>query len=121
MRPLRERGPALAGGDLVPQVDGKRQLRCNGLAELVGEELVVSPQAVPRPRGEGWHGVGSGFGAYAEEMGKVLGTALAGLDPAQTCEAGDIARLAEGAWHRGQAVAPELALPVYLRDQVTAR
>ena len=93
----------------------------DGLAELVGEELVVPPQAVPRPSGEGWHGVGSGFGAYAEEMGKVLGLALAGLDPAQTCEAGDIARLAEGAWHRGQAVAPELALPVYLRDQVTAR
>jgi tRNA threonylcarbamoyladenosine biosynthesis protein TsaB len=93
----------------------------NGLAELVGEESVVPPRTVPRPPGEGWHGVGSGFGAYAEELAGVLGPALAGFDPAQSCEAADIARLAEGAWHRGQAVAPELALPVYLRDRVTAR
>jgi tRNA threonylcarbamoyladenosine biosynthesis protein TsaB len=93
----------------------------DGLAELVGEELVASPQAIPRPRGGGWHGVGSGFGAYPVEMGEALGPALAGIHPTQTCEARDIARLAQGAWHRGQAVAPELALPVYLRDRVTAR
>ena len=93
----------------------------DGLAQLVGEELVAPPQKVPRPCGEGWRGVGSGFGTYAQEMGRVLGPALAGFDPAPSCEAGDIARLAEGAWHRGQGFAPELALPVYLRDRVTAR
>jgi tRNA threonylcarbamoyladenosine biosynthesis protein TsaB len=32
--------------------------------------------------------------------------------------AGDIARLGERAFQAGQAVAPEQALPVYLRDKV---
>lgn len=92
----------------------------DGLVEPVGEELVLSPQAVPLPEGEGWYGVGSGFGVYGEQLGRVLGPALAGVNSAQVCEAKDIARLAAGPWHRGQAMAPELALPVYLRDRVTA-
>lgn len=93
----------------------------DGLAEVVGAELVAPPHRVPKPVGAGWYGVGSGFGAYGRQIVEAVGPALVGFDPARTCEARDIARLAQGAWHSGQAVAPELALPVYLRDQVTAR
>jgi len=99
---------------------GCYRIGADGIAALVGEELVVPPQAVPLPDGPGWYGVGSGFGAYGDQLGQALGPALVGVDQGQICEAGDIARLAQGAWHRGEAVAPELALPVYLRDRVTA-
>jgi tRNA threonylcarbamoyladenosine biosynthesis protein TsaB len=93
----------------------------DGFAEPVGQELVVPPGQVPRPPGEGWRGVGSGFAAHAAALSDALGPALAGFDPGLTCEARDIAQLAGAAWRLGQAVAPELALPVYVRDQVTAR
>lgn len=91
-----------------------------GLTEPLAQELVVPPQAVPVPAGGGWHGVGSGFAAYAEDLRRVLGAALVAVVPEQVCEARDIALLAQDAWRRGLAVAPELALPVYLRDRVTA-
>jgi tRNA threonylcarbamoyladenosine biosynthesis protein TsaB len=35
-------------------------------------------------------------------------------------DAVDIAALAAIAWHKGEAVSPEQALPVYLRDRVVA-
>jgi tRNA threonylcarbamoyladenosine biosynthesis protein TsaB len=92
-----------------------------GLAEPVGPEMVASPAEVPVPEGGGWYGAGSGFGAYGQALGQVLGPALVGTDPGRTCEASDIALLAALAFRRGEAVPPELALPVYLRDRVTAR
>jgi tRNA threonylcarbamoyladenosine biosynthesis protein TsaB len=98
---------------------GCYRVPADGLAELVGAELVTTPRMVPRPAGGGWQGVGSGFAAYGGELSEALAPALAGFDPAPICEARDIARLAEAAWHKGQAVPPELALPVYLRDRVT--
>ena len=100
---------------------GAYEVSGEGLAEPLGQELVVPPQAVPAPAGGGWHGVGSGFAAYAEDLRLALGAALAAVVPERVCEARDIAVLAEDAWRRGLAVAPELALPVYLRDRVTAR
>jgi tRNA threonylcarbamoyladenosine biosynthesis protein TsaB len=99
---------------------GAYEVPCVGLAELLGEELVVAPQSAPKPAGGGWHGVGSGFAAYPAELGHALGAALVAASPQRVCEARDIALLAERAWRDGLAVAPELALPVYLRDRVTA-
>jgi tRNA threonylcarbamoyladenosine biosynthesis protein TsaB len=91
-----------------------------GLMELRGDESVVRPQSIPRPVGGGWHGVGSGFAAYPVELGEALGTELVAAYPRRFCEARDIAVLAQRACRDGLAVAPELALPVYLRDRVTA-
>jgi tRNA threonylcarbamoyladenosine biosynthesis protein TsaB len=91
-----------------------------GLMELRGDESVVRPQSIPRPVGGGWHGVGSGFAAYPVELGEALGTELVAAYPKRFCEARDIAVLAQRACRDGLAVAPELALPVYLRDRVTA-
>ena len=99
---------------------GAYEVSGGGLAELLGDELVVAPQSVPEPVGGGWHGAGSGFASYAAELSRALGSALVAVAPDQLCEARDIAVLAEGAWRRGLAVSPEHALPVYLRDRVTA-
>jgi tRNA threonylcarbamoyladenosine biosynthesis protein TsaB len=99
---------------------GAFEVSDEGLAEPLGEEFVVPPQSVPAPVGGDWHGVGSGFASYPADLGRALGAALVAVAPDRFCEARDIALLAEGAWRRGLAVAPELALPVYLRDRVTA-
>lgn len=99
---------------------GAYRVGANGLVEQEGEEQVVAPGAVPVPQGGGWYGVGSGFETYGAELTSALGAALEGSDPQRACEAGDIARLGAEAWRRGEVVAPEFGLPVYLRDQVTA-
>lgn len=115
-------GPILAALDarMGEVYWGCYRIGAEGLAELDGVEAVAPPGAV-RATGQGlWYGVGSGFGAYGEDLRLALGGALAGVDPGRVCEAGDLARLAAGAWRRGDVVAPERGLPVYLRDRVTA-
>src|SRR3569832_2348015 len=37
-----------------------------GVAELRGEERVMTPHSVPLPEGEGWYGAGSGWAAYGD-------------------------------------------------------
>jgi len=92
----------------------------DGLIQACSPELVLPPAAVPRPEGVHWFGAGRGFGAYETELRGALGPVLTGTDPGTLCEAADIACLAEAALGRGEAVPPEQALPVYLRDRVTA-
>jgi tRNA threonylcarbamoyladenosine biosynthesis protein TsaB len=89
-----------------------------GLARLVGEEQVASPDALQLPPGDGWHGVGSGWSTYAEALGERLGDALAGADPELLCSAHDVALLGAEAFQEGGGVPAEQGLPVYLRDQV---
>lgn len=85
------------------------------------EERVCPPQEAAIPPGESgaWHGVGPGWSAYVETLTDRLGAQLSSLEPEALCEAQDIATLAAAAFTRGEAVAAEFALPVYLRDQVT--
>ncbi|MBO8085693.1 tRNA (adenosine(37)-N6)-threonylcarbamoyltransferase complex dimerization subunit type 1 TsaB [Marichromatium sp. AB32] len=92
-----------------------------GLAEARGSERVCAPEAVPAPEGEGWYGVGPGWAAYAERLRPQIGTALAGVLEEGVCEARDLAVLAEAEHRLGHEVVPELAIPVYLRDQVTRK
>lgn len=64
-----------------------------------------------------WFGAGSGWAAYPEAL-KACIPGLEGLDATLVPKARDIARLAYKAFKAGSAVAPEQALPVYLRDKV---
>jgi tRNA threonylcarbamoyladenosine biosynthesis protein TsaB len=74
-----------------------------------------SPASRPLPSGH-LAGVGSGFAAYPELCTElVLDAVRADLLP----RAAEIARLALPAVAAGRFVAPEQALPVYLRDDVT--
>ncbi len=97
---------------------GAYQIDDSGLARLVGEEQVASPDALRLPTGEDWHGVGSGWGTYADALATRLGDALVGRDPELLCSAHDVALLAAAAFQKGQGVPAEQGLPVYLRDQV---
>lgn len=81
-------------------------------------ESLSPPEDVKTPQGGPWFGAGSGWEAYpvlAQRFPELAGRAGA-LLPA----AGDILRLAAGAFGRGEAVSPERAQPVYLRDKVAS-
>lgn len=79
-------------------------------------ESLASPEEVKTPQGGSWFGVGSGWQAYPALIERYPD--LAGRDGALLPAAGDILRLAAGAFGRGEAVAPERGQPVYLRDNV---
>ena len=84
---------------------------------LLGEELVLPPSAIVQYDDETWCGVGSGWAAHAEALHAQL--TVGEVWPARYPGAAAVALLAERLWHTGGAVAPEQALPVYLRNQVT--
>ena len=65
-------------------------------------------------------GAGHGFSAYPA-LHTMLGERLAGFDASLLPHAREIALIASVAVARGEGVDPELAVPVYLRDEVAHR
>ena len=125
-RAYRELGEQM----LLPAYDARMQelywagYRVNdrGLVELVGREQVISVAEIPMPAETGWYGVGSGWGVYGPQLLKRIGgDRVKGSEPAMLCSAHDIALLGAEGFRQGQAVAPEMALPVYLRDNVATK
>lgn len=90
----------------------------SGTMRVVGEERIVPPGEVPVPEGSEWHGVGSGWGTYAEVLRERLGDRVSVVRADAQCRARDVARIAAVDFAAGRAVPAEQALPVYLRDQV---
>ena len=93
---------------------GEKELVVPAIPEQVG-----SPQQVEIPHDDEWYGVGSGWRAYSEQLEQRLRGTLLGFKAEIYCSARDIASLAAADYQAGLAVAPEHALPVYLRNQVT--
>ncbi|MBK5963688.1 tRNA (adenosine(37)-N6)-threonylcarbamoyltransferase complex dimerization subunit type 1 TsaB [Thiocystis minor] len=91
----------------------------DGLAAPLCEERVYSPDRVEFPAEIDWYGVGSGWAAYAARLRTRVGDALFDANPDIFCEARDIAVMAAAKMLMGRQMPPELAAPVYLRDQVT--
>jgi tRNA threonylcarbamoyladenosine biosynthesis protein TsaB len=89
-----------------------------GAMRAIGDERIVPPGAVPLPDDGGWHGAGSGWGAFGASLRERLGDRVGPADPEARCRAGDVARIAAVDFAAGRAVPAEQALPVYLRDQV---
>ncbi|HIP52488.1 MAG TPA: tRNA (adenosine(37)-N6)-threonylcarbamoyltransferase complex dimerization subunit type 1 TsaB [Chromatiales bacterium] len=93
-----------------------------GCVVPVRPEEVVPAQNITIPDGRGWVGVGSGWAAYGAVLKARLGDAL--TKPAQADRlprAHDVAFLAAHMAARGELVAPEEAVPVYLRDDVAKK
>ena len=115
-----------AGGERrIAAIDARMGEVYLGLFERDGDglralarEVVVAPQAAALPQGDGWHGVGTGFGAVDAALQARFVGQMAGVDPAALPHATDVARLGAIAFARGEAVAPERAEPAYLRDNV---
>jgi len=93
----------------------------DGLMELIGDEQVVAPGAVPIPSGDHWHGAGSGWGAYGDALRGRLAGLVGDIHPRRYPSAEDVAVLGAAGLQRGRAVSAERALPVYLRDRVASK
>lgn len=98
----------------------------DGLMQPFADEVACRPGTIPEALQTAWRaragegiaslGAGSGWATYAEPLAAALPVReIAGdLEP----DAEDVADLALPRLRAGAAVAPELALPVYLRDDV---
>ncbi|MGB5833448.1 MAG: tRNA (adenosine(37)-N6)-threonylcarbamoyltransferase complex dimerization subunit type 1 TsaB [Thiohalocapsa sp.] len=88
------------------------------------DDMVCAPDAVwvpgTVPEMARWQGLGGGWSTYDEQLAKRVGSALGRVDGDRECEARDIAVLAADRFQRGEACSPEQAVPVYLRNKVTA-
>jgi len=96
----------------------------DGLMLLSGAEQVLPPTAVNcggmPVAGEhfSWVGAGSGWQAYPEQLSASIECELSVIYPEMIDRAYEIARLAAHDFQCGLAVSAEMALPVYLRNQV---
>lgn len=94
-------------------------VRASETLRAAESERVLAPEAVRAPVSGGeWWGVGSGWDRYAPILEQALGGALAGWSPGCLPHAREVARLGAAMAARGELVAAEQALPVYLRDDV---
>jgi tRNA threonylcarbamoyladenosine biosynthesis protein TsaB len=94
----------------------------DGSLRLLDEERVDTAANLLLPAagawGDAWSVVGSGWATYSEILRTRLPAAPRFADGARYPQARHVAELAVPRFLSGSAVAPELALPVYLRDKV---
>lgn len=92
----------------------------NGELALCGPERVATPEQLALPPAPRWHVVGTGWEAQSERLAAAWPHAVERVIVAEARwpEARDIALLAAPRLAHGDGVAPEQALPVYLRDKV---
>lgn len=91
------------------------------LVRLVIDEEVAPAEQVRLPLDEGWYGIGSGWAAAGDILARRLDGVLLGYQARMFCSAREVAQLGAAGFARGLAVAPESALPVYLRNQVAQK
>lgn len=83
---------------------------------LTGEEIVCHPDAVPMLDGQ-WVAAGTGWQTYPEQLARSSGaSSVEGIDPFP--HAFDILTVGTEMIKQNRGVAAEMALPVYLRDNV---
>lgn len=101
------------------EVYAARYVRAGDGLLLQGSEAVLAPDAVQLPDdGTLWHGVGSGFAAADAHLATRLRSRLHSVDAQALPRASDVLKIAVPAFARGEAIAPELVQPAYLRDNV---
>lgn len=124
-RAFREKGER----DLLPAYDARMgelywaayRVGENDLVRCVIDEEVATADRVRLPLDEGWYGIGSGWAAAGKVLARRLEGVLLGYQAKMFCSAREVAQLAAADFDRGLAVAPEAALPVYLRNQVAQK
>lgn len=89
-------------------------LVCDGVPEEFLAPVVVSPQWVIAPSGEGWIGAGDGFDAYPDLLAATVSRVVPDLWPT----AAAVAQLAAPCLARGEGVDAGMAMPLYVRDKV---
>lgn len=76
-----------------------------------------APEVLVVPDGR-WFGIGSAFSAYPDALGDAHAQRWTGLVPDAVPRAGEVARLAAVEVAGGRLLAPEDAVPLYVRDKV---
>lgn len=79
---------------------------------------LARPAEIAVPSAGQWIGCGSGFGVYRDTLCARLGPRLASIADVTHPDAGAVLAIAAAALRRGEGVAPEHALPIYVRDKV---
>lgn len=97
---------------------GIYQLDHQGIMQCQGQEQVCSPETIVKPEGNHWHGVGSGWENYADQLYMQLAQKIQSHQALRYPQANAMIPLAFAAFQTGQVVAAEHALPVYLRNKV---
>ncbi|MGF1643924.1 MAG: tRNA (adenosine(37)-N6)-threonylcarbamoyltransferase complex dimerization subunit type 1 TsaB [Thiotrichales bacterium] len=91
----------------------------DGLCVLDGVERVCRAAEWTPPTIDVWLGAGTGWATYGECLVAAFGPCLQRTLPDCLPHAGALAMLGAAMVARGETIAPDLAQPVYLRDQVT--
>lgn len=99
---------------------GVYQRNVSGFAELLGKEAVVNADKVEFPAISGV-GIGTGWKVYHAELTSRLAHHVLRVENNNLPHASAIARLGQLGFNSGKALAPENALPVYLRDKVAKK
>ena len=120
---LAQDAPAKDGASILAVIDARMgevyagmYRRSNGLVEAIGEESVGQAHELVLPRTDSI--VGTGWAVYADVLAARLPAAPLFADGARYPQARAIAQLSAPLFAAGHSVAPEQALPVYLRDKV---
>ena len=90
----------------------------DGLVRPINEECVCAPDVLTVPDASVWSVVGTGWGVYADVIGTRLASRPRWAEAQRYPQARHVARLAAPAFAAGRTLAPEEALPVYLRNKV---
>ena len=128
---LAQDTPAEIGEPILATIDARMgevyagvfRRNAEGLVDSIGAESVSPASMVvvsksTSGKSEKWIVVGSGWGAYQDALAARLPGALHWADGARCPQARAVAMLAAPQFATGHGVAPEFALPVYLRDKV---
>lgn len=100
---------------------GVYQCDQNDLAELVGEEAVITAEQVICPANRQGAGVGHGWRSYQAELKQRLAGQVVVINDEYYPRAAEVSILAVKPVMAGQLVPAEQALPVYLRNQVARK
>jgi tRNA threonylcarbamoyladenosine biosynthesis protein TsaB len=114
------------GAPILAAIDARREeiyagvfrFDADGLVEPLDRERVLPASALRLPQAEGWNVLGTGWRAYGDAIRERLPSPPRWADGDRYPQACDVARLAAPLVAAGKGVAPEQALPVYLRDKV---
>jgi tRNA threonylcarbamoyladenosine biosynthesis protein TsaB len=90
----------------------------NGGLVALDEERVCTPASLLLPSAAAWRVVGTGWATYADVLRGQLTGELLGAEGERYPQARHVAELAAREFQAGRVLAPEQALPVYLRDKV---
>jgi tRNA threonylcarbamoyladenosine biosynthesis protein TsaB len=114
------------GAAIIAAIDARREeiytgtfrFGPDGGVEPLGLEHVLPASDLILPQAEAWNVLGTGWRAYGDAIRERLPSPPRWADGDRYPQACDVARLAAPLFAAGKGVAPEQALPVYLRDKV---